>query len=538
MRGRWEDESVKSLFLIGLLFFWSGFAVVQSRPTVEVEQGRLRGFTEEGIHKFRGIPFAAPPVGELRWRAPQPADGWRGTRDAREFGNVCPQILRPGYSIEVLSDLPMDEDCLYLNVWTPKTEPEAPLPVMVWILPGSFLQGDGSMPRYDGTELAKQDVVAVTFNYRLGMLGQFAHPALSRSQPFEALGNYYMMDQIVVLEWVRDNIAAFGGDPNNVTIFGMSAGGVSVNYHMASPASAGLFHKAISQSSGIRVSLPRDLSKDTSGVPSLETEGQSIADKFGIDGSDPEILDALRAISWEEIIDFQRNNTLGVGGSLNPVVDGTIVVRGVGRTFSNGDQHKVPYMTGATSWEGSLLFWAQSADPVLGLFRMSREEADALYHESDDKILNNKLYWDLFFGSQRYLAQHHAKAGLPTYVYHFSRVLDEHQGDFYGAAHGAETRYAFNTLDSFGLIANENAIGNFGYKVNDSDRAYANMVSGYWVQFAKTGDPNGDGRPGWPTASAGNDVLLDFGQTEPVVRRDFRKERRDFYNAFFDDGRL
>lgn len=524
--------------LATLAFAFGQTASAQERPTVDVAQGSVRGFTEDGIHKFRGIPFAAAPTGDLRWRPPQPASNWRGTRDARDYGAVCPQLLSKGYSLEVLGDMPMDEDCLFLNVWTPDTTPDEKRPVMVWILPGSFQVGDGSMPRYDGTNLAKQGVVAVTFNYRLALLGQFAHPALTEAQQDEPRGNYYMMDQIAALEWVRDNIAQFGGDPNNVTIFGMSAGGVSVNYHMASPPSAGLFHKAISQSSGIRISLPRHISEDTPGVPSLETEGAIITGKLGIGGSDEDVISALRDLSVEKILDFQRNNMLGAGGSLNPVVDGTIVVGGVGPTFISGKQHKVPYLTGATSWEGSPLTWAKSADPVLGLFRMSRDEANVLYGKSDDKTLNNKLYADFFFGSQRYLAKYHAKARLPTYVYHFSRVLDEHQGDFYGAAHGAETRYAFDTIDTFPIIANADDIGDFGYKVNQSDRDYAKMVSRYWVQFAKTGDPNVTGQPGWPAASNGNDVMLDFGQTSPVVRRDFRKARRDYYEAFFDAGRL
>ena len=252
---------------------------------VQIEQGKLRGLVEDNVAVFKGIPFAAPPVGDLRWRPPQQAPAWRGTRDASEFGNVCPQLLSPGYSLEVLGESPMSEDCLYLNVWTGAPHPPSTRPVMVWILPGSFQAGDGSMPRYNGRELAKQGVVAVTFNYRLGMLGQFAHPALRRTQPDDLAGNYHMMDQIAALAWVRDNIAAFGGDPNNVTIFGMSAGGVSVNYHMASPLSAGLFHRAISQSSGIRVSSPRHISAGRArACRRWKPRVRRIAEKLGISG--------------------------------------------------------------------------------------------------------------------------------------------------------------------------------------------------------------------------------------------------------------
>lgn len=525
------------LFLLIALGFANASTGADNGSVVtQIAQGKLRGTTVDGVTSFKGIPFAASPVGALRWRPPQPAPAWRGARDASQFGNVCPQLLSPGYSAEVLGGRPMSEDCLYMNVWTLAPSAETKQPVMVWILPGSFTQGDASMPRYHGRELAKQGVVVVTFNYRLGMLGQFAHRALRRTQPDEPAGNYYMMDQIAALEWVRDNIAEFGGDPGNVTIFGMSAGGVSVNYHMASPASAGLFHKAISQSSGIRVTTPRHISMDTPGVPSLENEGARIADKLDVRGDDEAVVRGLRRVTMEQILDYQANNMLGVGGSLNPVLDGQIVVSGVGPAFKAGTQNPVPYMTGATSWEGSLLTWATSADPVLGLLRMSAEEARQLYGESDYKILNNKLYVDLFFGSQRYFAKHHAAAGHPTFVYFFSRVLDAHREDFPGAAHGAETRYAFKTLDSLTLLGE--GIGAFGNRINGNDYRYSELVSSYWVQFAKTGNPNGDDRPGWPKASADNDLLLEFSQTRPIVRRDFRKTRQEFWDAHFDAGKL
>ena len=525
-----------TLFLLMVGFTATATAADTDSVLVQVAQGKLRGATANGIASFKAIPFAAPPVKQLRWRPPQPAPSWRGTRDATAFGNVCPQLLSPGYSAEVLGGRPMSEDCLYLNVWTGAPDPDARLPVMVWILPGSFKQGDASMPRYNGQQLAKQGVVVVNFNYRLGMLGQFAHPALRRTQPSDPAGNYYLMDQIAALRWVRDNIRNFGGDPGNVTIFGMSAGGVSVNYHMASPASAGLFHKAISESSGIRPSSPRHISRDLPGVPSLESEGERIGEKLGAGGDDQTLVTGLRDLTMQQVLDYQANNMLGVGGSLNPVVDGEFVVGGVGTAFREGRQHPVPYMTGATSWEGSLLTWATSADPVLGILGMSADEARALYGESDYRILNNKLYVDLFLGSQRYLAKHHAAAGQPTFVYFFSRILDEHQEDFPGAAHGAETRYAFKTLDSLKLLGDR--IGVFGNRINERDYRYADMVSAYWVQFARTGNPNGEDRPGWPQASPDNDLLLEFSQHGPIVRRDFRQSRQAFWTKYFDAGRL
>jgi len=521
---------------IGLSLVALQVNAADSRPVVEIEQGAVRGVVEDGIVSFKGIPYAAPPVGELRWRPPQPARGWDGVREADDFGAFCPQNLKPGYSLEVLGGRPMSEDCLTLNIWTGRLDQEAKRPVMVWILPGGFSVGDTAMPRYDGTALAEQGVVVVTFNYRLGMLGQFAHPALRRTQPDEAAGNYHMMDQVAAFEWVRDNISTFGGDPDNVTIFGMSAGGVSVNYHMAMPVSGGLFHRAISESSGIRVGLPRHITEDYPGLPSLETEFAGVAEKLGVTGEDGDVVKGLRDLTVEQILEFQANNMLGIGGSLNPVVDGKIVTRGVGVTFRDGLQHKVPYMTGATSWEGSLTWWAKSSDLLLQVLHVSPDDALALYGEHDYKVLNNKLYVDFFFGSQRYLARHHAASGEPAFVYFFSRVLDDHRDDLPGAAHGAEMRYVFRTLDSLTLLGDD--IGDFGNRPNDADERYSEMVSAHWVQFARTGNPNGSDRPGWPAITPDNDLLLEFGQTGVTVHRDFREKRRAFWEAHFDSGGL
>lgn len=530
-------KSIRVICVVVLAFTASLARATESiQPVVETTQGAVQGALKGEVASFKGIPYAAPPVGEFRWRPPQSALGWEGVLEADDFGAFCPQNLKPGYSIEVLGDRPMSEDCLTLNIWTTRPDPETRRPVMVWILPGGFSVGDTAMPRYDGTALAEQGVVVVTFNYRLGMLGQFAHPALRRSQPDEAAGNYHMMDQVAALEWIRDNIASFGGDPGNVTIFGMSAGGVSVNYHMAMPASAGLFQRAISESSAIRVGQPRHITEDFPGLPSLETEFIGVAEKLEISGDDKTVVKALRDLTVEQILDFQANNMLGVGGSLNPVVDGKIVIRGVGATFRDGLQHKVPYMTGATSWEGSLLWWAKSSDLLLQVLHVSPDDADTLYGDSDYKVLNNKLYVDFFFDSQRYFARHHAAGGEPTFVYFFSRVLDDHQDELPGAAHGAEMRYVFRTLDSLTLLGN--GVGDFGNQPNDTDERYSEMVSAYWVQFAKTGNPNGEGLPGWPAITPGNDLLLEFGQTEAIVHRDFREKRRAFWEAHFDSGGL
>ncbi len=507
-------------------------------PIITIAQGSLRGAVEQGIKIYRGIPFAAAPVGNLRWRAPQQAPSWRGVRDATRFGPVCPQLLREGYSLETLGGRTMSEDCLHVNVWTADTKPASPRPVMVWILPGGFTAGDAGMERYDGRVLATQGVVVVTFNYRLGMLGVFAHPALSRAQTGEPLGNYNLMDQIAALKWVRANIAAFGGDPANVTIFGMSAGGMSVNYLMTSPASAGLFDKAISESSAVRMLTERHLNQEQPNLPSLESEGHTIAGRFDLDGEDSGVVQRLRALTMQQMLDYQSKHRLGVGGGLGPVIDGRILTRPVGEAFRAGAQHRVPYLTGATSWESSLIAKSTPAAPVLGVINVTREQADALYHERDETTLNNKIYSEFFLSSQRYLAKHHAQAGGPSYVYLFSRVLDQHVGDFFGAAHGATTRYVFGTLDGSALLESADRLGKFGYRVVDGDRAYGDLIRAYWVQFAKTGDPNGEGRPGWPAVSPGNDLMLEFAQHGAVLRRDYHLAPWRFFEAHFEAGRL
>lgn len=502
---------------------------------MKIKTGTLQGAEQNGLRVFRNIPFAAPPVGELRWKPPQAPNAWDDIRDATAYGPYCPQNLVKNYSLNELAAYEMSEDCLTLNVLTPATATDEALPVMVWILPGAFRKGAPQLPLYDGTALAQQGVVMVAFNYRLGILGQFAHPALSRKQADEMLGNYALMDQIAALEWVQSNIAAFGGDPDNVTIFGMSAGGVAVNFLMATPASKGLFHRAISESSAIRVLAPRLLDQDNNGVASLETDGLALAEYFKITGADTQIVEQLRQLDVEQILPYQGDWGLFYPGSLNPVMDGKLVVKGVGETFLANQQHPVPYLSGATSWEGSLLTFMQTADPLLSQFHMSREQAKELYGDVDERALINALETDFFFGTQRWLVKHHAEHGHPAWLYYFSRILEAHQDDFAGAAHGAETPYVFQSLDA---IAAPNDRPVWGGTISPSDRAYAKQISTIWVNFARTGNPNGPGLPEWPAFESDSDVLLDFGQDEPVIRHDFEAQRMQFFDALIDGGKL
>ncbi len=518
----------RHVFLLALALAPPG-VIAGPHALVSTDLGNIAGVEQnDGLAVFRGIPYARPPVAELRWRPPQPAVPWADTLDASRFGHFCPQNLRPLYSEEVLSTDRMSEDCLTLNIWTPEPRPGAGLPVMVWITPGSFRVGSAQMPRYDGSALARQGVVLVTFDYRIGLLGQFAHPTLSKAQRGEALGNYGLMDQLAALRWVQKHIAGFGGDPDNVTVFGMSAGGVSVNYLMTMPAAKGLFHRAISQSSGIRVGKPRRLHRDEPGLPSLERDGVALAQHFGL--QDDRLAEQVRTLAVEQILAYQGNPALLRPGSLNPVVDGTLVTESVGQVFLEGRQHPVPYIAGATDWEGSLVAFLRAADVLLDSFGISRMEAREIYGEIPEASLVQALEGDFFFGSQRYLVKQHAAAGNPSWLYLFRRVPSAHLGQLPGAAHGAESRYVFQTLDSLTRVPQRG----YGQVIQPADRAYAAQVSALWVRFAKSGNP-GDS---WPGFSADHDWLMEFGQDTFEPKEGYEPGRMRLFERLFEEGKL
>jgi para-nitrobenzyl esterase len=417
----------------------------------------------------------------------------------------------------------ISEDCLTLNVWVPDSGAQRKIPVMVWIHGGAFIQGSGSWPFYDGSELAKQGIVVVTINYRLGRLGFFAHPALTAENPDGPLGNYGLMDQVEALKWVQRNIGAFGGDPDNVTIFGESAGGSSVNYLMVSPSSAGLFHRAIAESGGGHQIAPHIRNTSAGRRPPIEPRGAKFAEDLGISGADA--VARLRALPMETVLGEGGRRNIGFG----PFIDGTVVPDDIGAVFKRGEQHDVPFLLGANSYEGSLA-------AVFGITpqmvrAVSGPEADAVWAAykgdgiEDETILASKIWGDAtFVAGARYLADQMHTVSSPAYLYHLSYVTSGRRGEVPGAVHGGDVPYVFKTLDKMPMLRD---------MINTQDVAMASLVSAYWVQFAKTGSPNGGGRPRWPAYDAKTDTLLELGE-EVAVRKGFAKKKMEIFDARYE----
>ncbi len=458
----------------------------------------------EGISVFRGLPYAAPPTGDLRWRPPSPLIPWSGIRDATSFGPACPQP--PGGLISMFGikeNAPTDEDCLYLNVWTPARSFAQRLPVMVWIHGGGFRIGAADNPMYNGVNLAAAGVVVVSLNYRLNVLGGFAHPALSQESRKGASGNYGLMDQIAALRWVQDNIAAFGGNPNNVTIFGESAGSRSVSVLVASPQARGLFHRGICQSGALR---------DVSGsLAEREAMGLEIAAKLGCDKSDDPIA-ALRSKTWRELHDAMPFDS-------NPIVDGWVIPEDPRALYEQGNTAKVPLIIGVNADEATIFDRTAKADfNTVAKYRarISRDFGDAApkilaaYAAPEDADAYNAmiaLRTDQRMSlPARTQADWLCDAGVPCYFYHFTRVPPWKAGEALGAHHGAEIAYEFGGGVRCGqFTANAD--------LSDTDRCLTDAIMGYWTNFAATGDPNGDELPAWPRYESGTEAYLELGDT-------------------------
>lgn len=477
-------------------------AHAQAVAAVSLAQGRLAGRTEQGVESFKGVPYAAAPVGPLRWRAPQTAPAWTGVRDASAFSGVCPQADVSG---EPYRTPPVQtEDCLYLNVWRPVAA-KAGLPVMVWIHGGGFVNGAASVPTYDGAAFARRGVVLVSINYRLGHLGFFAHRALSKENADGGhLGDYGLMDQIAALKWVRANIAGFGGDPRKVTVFGESAGAASVDALMTAPDARGLFRAAIVESGyerGERVRLDRATNQ---GKPSAESDGTSFAQALG--AADARDLRALPLATIQAKPSYPMNFGL--------IQDGKVLDKDLFASFRAGQEAPVPLLIGSNSLEFDARDAKQSAivDKVISAYVPHDARAGLAKAYGGQAVLDRHLQSDVIFGEQaRSLALLHRKNGYPAYIYRFSAVAASMQDKLAGAPHASEIPYVFNTL------------AEARWPMAARDQRLADAMTDYWVAFAKTGAPQAPGRPAWPLADGVHIMAFTDNGAEPGV--DDRTER-------------
>lgn len=486
-------------------------------PVVRVGQGALVGRTEAGISAFKSIPYAAPPLGPLRWQAPQPPAAWPGMRDAAAVGPIC--VQPPAAGDPGVGPLPMSEDCLTLNVWTPDPE-GGPLPVMVWIHGGALINGSGTAALYDGTALARRGVVVVTINYRLGRLGFFAHPALSAEAGGESLvGNYGLADVVASLEWVRDNIAAFGGDPGNVTVFGESAGGAAVLRLMIAEPARGLFHRAVVQS-GLGREEATPVFRGRDGQPSLEARGVAFAEGLGLVDA---TVDQLRALPAGALLTpppgFYSGDLLVIDGSDK----GGLITEDVEPAFAAGLQASVPLIIGTNSDEfGGIRPGDMSPYREIDA-ALTEAERSALYgsYGGEDGYRAGVVSDMAFNEPARRLARLHARAGHPTWLYRFDVVAAAMPGAPSGAPHASERPYVFDNLSVV------------SWPVGDRDQQAAKAMADYWSGFARTGDPNGDKRPVWPEYRATPGQLLMFGNDGPAAAPVPFVERLDLIEALY-----
>ena len=473
--------------------------------------GSVRGEAIGDLRVFRGIPYAAPPLGLSRWRAPQPPEPWRGTRAAVDFGAPCWQRRAEG--IYDLGPIAPSEDCLYLNVWTRAPAGER-LPVMVWIHGGELQFGHGHLPMYDGAALSAKGVVLVTINYRLGVLGFLAHEDLSARSPRGLSGNYGILDQIAALNWVRNNIAAFGGDPDSVTIFGGGPGRTSICYLYASPRAAGLFHRAIAQSGGCFTRHPAL-------VPSGHAAGASLPRTLRA----PSVA-ALRGVDAESLYATIADARWTQGAPL-VYEDGEVLPRQPQALVANGEHNGVPLLLGANAQDVAAFDESALAER---LFRPATAGADFGPNSGAAEFANGvaaglevarRVFVADVVGAwqARAWARLHALHGDPVWLYHFVHAPD--LGDEYGISLGAfsaaETPFVFgNPTLGFGRADT--------VALRKSDEGVARLMTSYWTNFAKTGDPNGDGLPRWPSYRLDSDAVLRI-EAAPTVARAMERER-------------
>jgi para-nitrobenzyl esterase len=492
------------------------------RQSARTQQGLVSGTAgrNSAIAVFKGIPFAAPPVGAMRWRAPQPAASWPGIRRVDAFSPSCIQTIvteKKPWTYEFMAHGEVSEDCLYLNVWTPAATARERRPVFVYIYGGANVEGSGSVPAYDGEGLASKGLVVVTFNYRVGPLGFFAHPELSKESPYHASGNYGLLDQIAAVKWVHGNIAGFGGDPNRITIAGQSAGASAVHNLTASPLAKGLFHRAVADSGSSIAAGPARTMQD------LEADGVRFAD-----AKRARSLAELRAMSWQDVV-APLSPAPSPAIRFAPVPDGYALPAAVREVFARGTQNDVPTLTGSNADENGAVphptitrdayerqarqRYGTMADEFLKLYPAATdEEARQAQNESSRDQARVSMYlW----------AVNRAKtARTKAFTYFWTHPLPGPDVEQYGAFHTSEVPYVLSTLSQSDR------------PFTDKDREIADALSSYWVNFATTGDPNGKGLAQWAPVSLEAPMTMEVGDHFRAIPVATSKERLDFFRRF------
>ena len=540
------------LTMLGLSMLWGVGAMGQDdATTVMTTSGPLQGVAADGLVVFQGIPYAQPPVGDLRWRAPHPVSPWTSVRSATTFGPDC---LQAASDFETIATTP-SEDCLYLNVWKPAhADPGDALPVMVWIHGGGYVGGGSSSPTYDGSAFARQGIVFVSLNYRLGRLGFFAHPALLAAAE-EPVANYGYLDQLAALRWVQHEIATFGGDPERVTIVGESAGGGSVVALLTSPLATGLFSQAMVMSGGGRMPLvTRPLTGGTEAAPSADQTDAAFAAGLGITGSDAAALAALRALPGEALVDgLDLGAVLKTGLSCvareladpaaydpacrpalagTPAVDGATVTGTPEAVMQSGAASFVPIIMGTTAADLAEHFPPRVTDPY-AWFGEDAEAARKHYRlpflaravltlkgqsELKELLPVAAMGADMTMHEPaRFVARQATAAGQPAWLYRFTYTAQSTRPDATKQSHAGELPFLFETLEA-----------TYG-SVSDEDRRMAEAFNTYVAAFVKTGDPNGGGLPRWPAFDPATHDLLDFSLDDgPRFGPDPRAEGIEF----------
>jgi para-nitrobenzyl esterase len=503
-----------------LLLFFVGLTLITEAQNriVQTSNGKVSGLVnaEKSIEIFKGIPFAAPPVGDLRWKAPQPVKNWKGIKQCTTF-SASPIQNKPQpflcWSEEFIAQPePLSEDCLYLNVWSPAKKSKEKKAVFVWIYGGGLSSGSANCAIYDGEEMAKKGLVFVSINYRVGVLGFMAHPELSKESGHNASGNYGILDQIAALKWVQKNIAAFGGDPNNVTIAGQSAGAFSVTALIASPLAKGLFHKAIPQSGGLLANM-------------LLTQNLAIAETAGINFMKKANVNSLAELRKKAATELQILSSNREAGRFGITLDAYTLPVDLIEHFKKGLHNQTPVLTGWVTGDGSVL-----GEPKISLDEYTKE-AKAKYGDKAEEFLSifpatndveaKKAKQNLSLMGFAGLTAH-LLAGFttkPSYLYEFSHVPpDKANFPNYGAFHTSEVPYVLNTLHTWNR------------PWQPLDKSLESTLSSYWVNFAKTGNPNGQNLPVWEKYNKQSGIIMVLGDkidSKPA----FLKKELDFLEA-------